>query len=118
MFPRLVEGNVSLYNFRTSIEGIAGSVIKGDCIIACEPIELYFPDSVGGNLSIIDYNVDQTLHLDKTVYVGGCLTFLRMHITDPNMPKIKEKIIAKEYKFDERKLEKPKSKKKSKGVSK
>lgn len=102
MFPRLVEGGVSIcsnYDL-ASVKGVAGSIVKGECVIESKAETIYFPDFVGRNLAISDRNW-KVICLDKTVQVGGCFSFFKISSTDPIMPKIKEMVRAKEYDFYE-----------------
>ena len=102
MFPRLVEGGVSIcsnYDLK-SVKGVAGSIIKGECVIESKAGTIYFPDFVGRDLAISDRNW-KVIYLDKTVQVGGSFSFYKISSTDPIMPKIKEMIRAKEYDFYE-----------------
>ena len=102
MFPRLVEGGVSIcsnYDL-ASVKGVAGSIVKGECVIESKAGTIYFPDFVGRVLAISDRNW-KVICLDKTVQVGGCFSFYKISSTDPGMPKIKEMIKAKEYNFNE-----------------
>lgn len=116
MFPRLVEGEVSIcgnFDLR-SVEGVAGSTVKGDCLIDIEKAEtIYFPDFVGGSLTIgrsgpvtvkgcnLDFKERawKDFCKDKTVQVGGYFCFDDMHCTDPRVPELKEIVKAKEYQF-------------------
>lgn len=116
MFPRLVEGEVSIcgnFDLR-SVKGVAGSTVKGNCLIDIEKSEtIYFPDFVGGNLSIgrsgpvavkgcyLDFEERAWKYFctDKTVQVGGYFYFDDMHCSDPRVPELKEIVKAKEYKF-------------------
>ena len=102
MFPRLVEGGVSIcsnYDLK-SVKGVAWSIIKGECVIESKAETIYFPDSVGRDLAISDRNW-KVICLDKTVQVGGCFSFYKIHSTDPQIAKIKEKVRAEEYNFNE-----------------
>ena len=102
MFPRLVEGVVSIcsnYDLR-SVKGVAGSIVKGECVIESEAETLYFPDSVGRDLCVSD-RAWKVICLNKSVHVGGCFSFFKIRSTDPQMLKIKEKVRAKEYNFNE-----------------
>lgn len=102
MFPRLVEGGVSIcsnYDLK-SVKGVAGSIIKGECVIESEAETIYFPDSVGRDLAISDRNW-KVIYLDKTVQVGGCFSFYKISSTDPQMLEIKERVRAEEYNFNE-----------------
>ena len=101
-FPRIVEGNVDISGntqLRT-VKCIEGSAIKGNCFIEYNSENLYFPESVGGNLRIENPGWKK-LHFKKPVTVGGRFTFLNMRYTDPEAQEIKEKIMAKEYRFGE-----------------
>ena len=101
-FPQVVEGNVEISGnpLLKTAKCIEGSVIKGDCFIEYNSENLYFPESVGGNLRIENPGWKK-LHFKKPVTVGGRFTFLDIHYTDPKAQEIKEKITAKEYKFGE-----------------
>ena len=105
MFPRFVgkEATISCNQYVSSIKGIAGSVVKGECFIRCESETLYFPDSVGGDLRIDNRCSYKDFGSDKIVQVGGCFTFLSVHCKDPRVSELKEIVKAKEYKFNERK---------------
>lgn len=101
-FPRVVEGNADISGnpqLRT-VKCIEESVIKGDCFIEYNSENLYFPESVGGSFRIENPGWKK-LHFKKPVTVGGRFTFLNMHCNDPEAQEIKEKILAKEYKFGE-----------------
>lgn len=101
-FPRVVEGNVEISGnpqLKTA-KCIEESDIKGNCFIEYNSENLYFPGSVGGNLRIENPGWKK-LHLKKPVNIGGRFTFLNMSYTDPEAQEIKEKILAKEYKFGE-----------------
>ena len=102
MFPRLVEGVVSIccnYDLR-SVKGVAGSIVKGECVIESKAETLYFPDFVGRDLAISDRNW-KVICLNKIVHVGGCFSFFKIRSTDPQVAEIKEKVRAKEYDFNE-----------------
>ena len=102
MFPRLVEGGVSIccnYDLK-SVKGVAGSIVKGECVIESEAGTIYFPDFVGRDLCISD-RAWKVICLNKIVQVGGCFSFFKIRSTDPQMLKIKEKVRAKEYNFNE-----------------
>ena len=102
MFPRFVEGGVSIcsnYDLR-SVKGVAGSIVKGECVIESEAETVYFPDFVGGDLDISD-RAWKVICLNKIVHVGGCFSFFKIRSTDPKIAEIKEKVQAKEYNFNE-----------------
>ena len=102
MFPRLVEGGVSIcsnYDL-ASVKGVAGSIVKGECVIESKAETIYFPDFVGRDLAISDRNW-KVICLDKIVQVGGCFSFFKIRSTDPQIAEIKEKVQAQEYNFNE-----------------
>ncbi|MBR6421335.1 hypothetical protein IKS86_01290 [bacterium] len=102
MFPRLVEGVVSIcsnYDLR-SVKGVAGSIVKGECVIETKAETIYFPDSVGKDLCISD-RAWKVICLNKIVHVGGRFSFFKICSTDPQTLEIKEKVRAKEYNFNE-----------------
>ncbi len=102
MFPRLVEGGVSIcsnYDL-LSVKGVAGSVVKGECVIESKSETVYFPDFVGRDLDISD-RAWKVICLNKIVQVGGCFSFFKIRSTDPQTAEIKEKVQAKEYDFNE-----------------
>ena len=105
MFPRFVgkEATISCNQYVSSIKGVTGSVVKGECFIHCESETLYFPDFVGGDLRIDNRCSYKDFGSDKIVQVGGCFTFLSVHCKDPRVAKFKEIVKAKEYQFNERK---------------
>lgn len=101
MFPRLVEGRVyvaSNYDL-VSVKGVAGSIVKRECLIESKAQTLYFPDYVGRNL-IVDSRCYKDFCADKTVCVGGRFIFMNIHPTDPIVPEIKATVKAKSYTFD------------------
>ena len=103
MFPRSVEGVVSIccnYDL-TSVEGVAGSVVKGECLIESKAETLYFPDHVGGDL-IVDSRFCKDFCADRTVRVGGCFSFCNISSTDPQAAEIKKTVRAKRYEFNDR----------------
>lgn len=102
MFPRLVEGGVSIcsnYDL-ASVKGVAGSIVKGECVIESKAETIYFPDFVGRDLCVSDRNW-KVICLDKTVQVGGSFSFFKIRSTDPQMLEIKERVRAEEYNFNE-----------------
>ena len=102
MFPRIVEGGVSIccnYDLRT-VKGVAGSIVKGECVIESKAETIYFPDFVGGDLDISDRSW-KAICLNKIVWVGGNFSFFKIRGDDPQLLKIKEKVRAKEYDFNE-----------------
>ena len=103
MFPRSVEGGVSVCcnDNLTSVEGVAGSSVDGECLIESKAETLYFPDYVGGDL-IVDSRFCKDFCTDKTVRVGGCFSFCNMSSTDPQADEIKKTVRAKRYEFKDR----------------
>ena len=100
MFPRLIEGNASV-NCRNagSVRGISGSVIKGNCWLRSRAETLFFPDHVGGDLTVYD-GYWLAIRLDKTFSVGGIFKFSDLFCQHPAAQMIKEKVQAAEYRFN------------------
>ena len=100
MFPRLIEGNASV-NCRNagSVRGISGSVIKGNCWLRSRAETLFFPDHVGGDLTVYD-GYWLAIRLDKTFSVGGIFKFPDLFCQHPAAQMIKEKVQAAEYRFN------------------
>ena len=102
MFPRIVDGGAyicSNYDL-ASVKGIAGSIVRGECQIESKAETIYFPDLVGGDLDISD-RAWKVICLNKIVWVGGNFSFFKIRGDDPQLLKIKEKVRAKEYNFNE-----------------
>ena len=102
MFPRLIEGSASV-NCRNagSVRGISGSVIKGNCWLRSRAETLFFPDHVGGDLTVYD-GYWLAMRLDKTFSVGGIFKFPDLFCQHPAAQMIKEKVQAAEYRFNPR----------------